>query len=108
MATDADLKENSSENKLGFTKDWPDQATDLVVDTVDKIRSVSTGPIVSITRILSYIVFSIFPLLLLLILGIIAAVRGLEIVTGQAWAAHGILGLCFTALGLLCWSRRPH
>ena len=74
---------------------------------MDKVRDVTTGPVVNLSRLLAYVVFGVFPLLIVLVLGIIAAVRGLEVATGRAWAAHGILGLVFVSLGTFAWSRRP-
>lgn len=92
---------------LGVSEDWPEQAADAVVNAVDKVRDVTTGPVVNVSRLLAYLVFGVFPLIIVLVLGIIAAVRGLEVATGRAWAAHGILGLVFVSLGALAWSRRP-
>ena len=92
---------------MGLSGDWPEQAADAVVNVVDKVRSVTTGPVVNVTRLLAYLVFGVFPLIIVLVLGIIAAVRGLEVATGRAWAAHGILGLIFVSLGTYAWSRRP-
>ena len=77
------------------------------VRNVDKVRNVTTGPVVGASRVLAYVIFGVFPLVIVLVLGIIAAVRGLEAATGQTWAAHGILGLLFVALGSLAWAKRP-
>ena len=108
MADATDPKEDATTaSMLGISEDWPEQAADAVVNTVDKVRDVTTGPVVNLSRLLAYIVFGVFPLLIVLILGIIAAVRGLEVATGRAWAAHGILGLLFVSLGAFAWSRRP-
>ena len=100
-------EEPTATSLLGLSDDWPDQAADAVVNAVDKARSVTTGPVVGASRILAYIIFGVFPLIVVLVLGVIAAVRGLEVATGRAWAAHGILGLFFVSLGALAWSRRP-
>lgn len=108
MADATDPKEEATTaSMLGLSDDWPEQAADAVVNTVDKVRDVTTGPVVNLSRLLAYIVFGVFPLLIVLVLGIIAAVRGLEVATGRAWAAHGILGLLFVSLGAFAWSRRP-
>lgn len=91
----------------GLPDDWPDQAADAVVNTVDKVRNVTTGPVVNISRMLAYLIFGVFPLVIALVLGVIAAVRGLEVATDRAWAAQGIIGLVFVSLGAFAWSRRP-
>ncbi|MDE0237932.1 MAG: hypothetical protein OXN95_11975 [bacterium] len=98
--------EATTASMLGLSEDWPEQAADAVVNAVDKVRDVTTGPVINISRLLAYLIFGVFPLIIVLVLGIIAAVRGLEIATGRAWAAHGILGLLFVSLGALAWSRR--
>lgn len=107
MADAIEPKEESSPSLMSLPEDWPDQAADAVVNTVDKVRSVTTGPVVGASRLLAYAVLGVFPVLIVLVLGIIAAVRGLEIATGQTWAAHGILGLFFVSLGAFAWSKRP-
>ena len=91
----------------GLPDDWPDQAADAVLNTVDKVRNVTTGPVVNVSRLLAYLIFGVFPLVIALVLGTIAAVRGLEVATGRAWAAQGIIGLVFVSLGAVAWSRRP-
>ena len=107
MADAAEPKDKATTaSMLGLSEDWPEQAADAVVDAVDKVRNMTTGPVVNFTRLLAYLIFAVFPLLIVLVLGILAAVRGLEIATGRAWAAHGILGLVFVSLGALAWRRR--
>ena len=98
--------EAAAASMLGLSEDWPEQAADAVVNAVDKVRDVTTGPVINISRLLAYLIFGVFPLVIVLVLGVIAAVRGLEIATGRAWAAHGILGLLFVSLGAIAWSRR--
>ncbi|WP_419924519.1 hypothetical protein [Candidatus Poriferisocius sp.] len=108
MADPAEPKEEATTaSMLGLSEDWPEQAADTVLNAVDKVRDVTTGPVVNLSRLLAYIVFGVFPLLTVLVLGIIASVRGLEVATGRAWAAHGILGLLFLSLGAFAWLRRP-
>lgn len=108
MADAAEPKEEATPaSMLGLSEDWPDQAADAVVNAVDKVRNVTTGPVVNVSRLVAYLIFGIFPLIIVLVLGTIAAVRGLEVATGRAWAAHGILGLFFVSLGAYAWSRRP-
>ncbi len=98
--------EATTASMLGLSEDWPEQAADAVVNAVDKVRDVTTGPVINISRLLAYLLFGVFPLVIVLVLGIISAVRGLEIATGRAWAAHGVLGLLFVSLGALAWARR--
>ena len=107
MAKASEPKEDpTTASILGLSEDWPEQATDAVVNAVDKVRDVTTGPVINFTRLFAYLIFGVFPLIVVLVLGVIAAVRGLEVATGKAWAAHGILGLLFVSLGAFAWSRR--
>ena len=107
MAEASELKEDATTaSMLGVSEDWPEKAADAVVNAVDKVRDVTTGPVVNVSRLLAYIVFGVFPLIIVVVLGIIAAVRGLEVATGRAWAAQGILGLVLVSLGAFAWSRR--
>ncbi|MXW42944.1 MAG: hypothetical protein F4138_07665 [Acidimicrobiia bacterium] len=107
MVDNANPPKKANSSNLKFGNIWAEEATDAVVNTVDKVRSVTTGPIVSASRILAYIIFAVFSLLIVFTLSIIAAVRGLEIATGKTWAAHGILGMAFVSLGMFAWSKRP-
>ncbi|WP_420639441.1 hypothetical protein [Candidatus Poriferisocius sp.] len=100
-------QEASTASTLGLPEDWPEQATDVVVRGVDRVRRVTTGPVVKLCRLLAYLIFGIFPVIIVLVLAVIAAGRGLEVATGRAWAAHGILGLLFVSMGIYAWSRRP-
>ncbi|MCY3860826.1 MAG: hypothetical protein OXG34_14115 [bacterium] len=107
MAKASEPKEDpTTASMLGLSEDWPEQAADAVVNAVDKVRDVTTGPVINVSRLFAYLIFGVFPLIIVLVLGIIAAVRGLEVATGRAWAAHGILGLLFVSLGAFAWSRR--
>ena len=107
MAKASEAREDpTTASMLGLSEDWPEQAADAVVNAVDKVRDVTTGPVINVSRLFAYLIFGVFPLIIVLVLGIIAAVRGLEVATGRAWAAHGILGLLFVSLGAFAWSRR--
>ena len=108
MADASEPKEQATTTSmLGLSEDWPEQAADAVVNSVDKVRDVTSGPVVGASRMLAYVVFGVFPLIIVLVPGIVATVRGLEVATGRAWAAHGIVGLFFVSLGGYTWSRRP-
>jgi len=86
--------------------DWTDQVTDLIVDSVDKVRERTTGPILDYSRI------SVHALVALLLLGpigvlfLIASLRALTYFVGEAWIAYTILGTIFVLVGVVLWSRR--
>jgi hypothetical protein len=92
--------------------DWPAQATDLIVKTVGQLRDKTTGPAIKAAR---GVVYGLLAGLLGGVAGLlvaIALVRGLDegieaiFDSRETWAAHGIIGLLFTLLGLLLWSKR--
>ena len=95
------------------TDDWPTQATDAIVKVVGTAHDKVTGPVQTLARA---IVFGLFAS----ILGI-GAITMLAILIGRLadnylpdsvfgeqhmWAAHLILGLLFTAVGLILWAKR--
>ena len=92
--------------------DWPAQATDAIVNVVGQIRDKTTGPAITVAR---GIVYGLLAGLLGGMAGVlvaIAMVRGLdeaiEEATGsrETWLAHTIIGVVFTTVGLVLWSRR--
>ena len=95
------------------TDDWPVQATDAIVKVVGTAHDKVTGPIQTVARA---IVFGLFAT----ILGI-GALTMLTILIGRLannylpdsvfgeqhmWAAHLILGLLFSLVGLILWAKR--
>ena len=96
----------------GTGADWPTQATDLIVRVVGQVRDKTTGPALTVARGLVYGLLAALLGGTIAVLVAIAAVRGLdegiEGVAGsrETWAAHGIVGLLFTVVGLLLWRKR--
>ncbi|MCC5951478.1 MAG: hypothetical protein JJU45_05220 [Acidimicrobiia bacterium] len=90
--------------------DWPRQATDTVVRTVDTVRDKTTGPIITIAGGVVYGLVALVAATVALVLGTIGALRllnaGLEDRLG-VWASYLVLGVVFTLAGFFCWSRRP-
>jgi hypothetical protein len=92
--------------------DWPAQATDVIVKVVGQVRDKTTGPAITAAR---GVVYGLLAGLLGGMAGVLVAIgavrlldEGIEELTDsrETWAAHGIVGLVFTLLGLLAWSRR--
>ena len=92
--------------------DWPGQANDLIVKVVGQVRDKTPGPALTVAR---GVVYGLLAALLggsIAVLVAIAAVRGLDeaieaiVDSRETWAAHAIVGLLFTLLGLLLWSKR--
>jgi len=93
--------------------DWPAQAADTIERVVGSVRDRTTGPAISVARWLVYGTFALLVGTIVAVLLAIAAVRALDaylpsslVGDDHAWAAHLIVGTCFTLVGMLLWSRR--
>ena len=92
----------------GLPEDWPDQATTKVVETVDRVRSMSVGPAIRISRGIVYGLLAMVLLLLALPIFLIGITRLLNYaIPGNIYWIYFAIGAFFTAVGLLLWSRRP-
>jgi hypothetical protein len=89
------------------TGDWTDQVTELIVETVDKVRVRTTGPVLNVTHASVYgIVAAIvaIPVLVALLAGL---VRFLDwLVPGEVWAAYLIIAVVMWIPGAILWSKR--
>jgi hypothetical protein len=95
------------------TEDWPAQATDTIVKVVGTASDKVTGPVTTAARAL---VFGLFAGILgaaAVVLVSILTVRLLnnylpDSVFGKehVWAAHLLIGLVFSILGLVLWTKR--
>lgn len=91
----------------GSTQDWTDQVTGLIVDSVDKVRSRTTGPILEVTRGSVHAVVALTLLLPVAIVFLILIVRVLTYyVFREVWITYAVLGTVFVLAGVLLWSRR--
>lgn len=93
--------------------DWPAQAADTIERVVGTVRDRTTGPAISVARWVVYGTFSLLVGSIVAVLLAIAAVRALDAylptsVVGDehTWAAHLVVGLAFTLLGMAMWARR--
>lgn len=91
----------------GSAQDWTDQVTDLIVDSVDKVRSRTTGPILEVARGSVHALVAILLLAPVAILFITLLIRVLTyFVFRQVWITYTVLGMLFTVIGVVLWSRR--
>ncbi len=87
--------------------DWADQVTDLIVDTVDKVRDRTTGPILEVSKGIVHGVVALLILTPILVLFFAGAIRLLNwAIPGDVWIAYAILGVLLVLLGTFLWSRR--
>jgi Fe2+ transport system protein B len=87
--------------------DWADQVTDLLVDTVDKVRDRTVIPVQKAARGIVYglvIVVLAIPIVVMLL---VALVRLVDYwVPGTVWWVYLLFGLIFSGAGLLTWKGR--
>jgi hypothetical protein len=85
--------------------DWTDQVTDLIVDTVDKVRSRTTGPILEFSKGMVYAIVALILALPIVVLFLIGLVRVITIWV-PAWATYLGFGIIFVLIGVVLWSKR--
>lgn len=95
------------------TDDWPAQAADTIERLVGSVRDKTTGPAITIVRGVVYGTFALLVGTMVAVLLAVAAVRALNAYLPSAafgdehvWAAHGLVGLLFTIVGAVLWSKR--
>ena len=87
--------------------DWTDQVTDLVVDTVDSIRSKTTGPIQNAVRASVYGLVALIVLIPILIAFFAGLVKFLNwAVPGDVWISYLIIATVMWLAGWFMWTRR--
>ncbi|MDQ2677833.1 MAG: hypothetical protein M3Y51_03740 [Actinomycetota bacterium] len=86
--------------------DWTDQVTDLIVDTVDKVRDSTTGKILQASRVSVHAVVAMILLLPIAVLAIAGLVRLITYWVDEVWITYTILGTLFVLVGVVLWSRR--
>jgi len=91
----------------GSGQDWTDQVTGLIVDSVDRVRSRTTGPILEISK---GAVHAVVALVLLLPIAVLALVLTVQVLTyfvfREVWITYATLGTLFTLIGVVMWARR--
>lgn len=100
-------------NTLTSTDDWAAKATTTVVGYVDKVRSMTTGKALVISRLAVYGVAMALLAVILLILLLVFLVRLLVSLTdtlgmdaGTVWPTYLVLGVVFSAIGAGLWKKK--
>lgn len=87
--------------------DWTDQVTDLIVDSVDKVRARTTGPILEGAKGLVYAIVALTILSPIVVLGAVGLIRLVNwAVPGDVWIVYAMLGTTFLLAGVVVWSKR--
>jgi len=87
--------------------DWTDQVTDLIVDSVDKVRARTTGPVLNVAHAAVYGVVALIILLPVTVILIAGLVRLLNwAIPGDVWIAYAIISVVSWIAGWLLWRLR--
>ncbi len=87
--------------------DWPAQAADLIVTSVDKVRDRTTVPLMTLARAAVFGVFIGTFVVVLCTLLVIGLIRLLDLVIpGGVWLPYLLLGVVVTGLGALLFRKR--
>ncbi len=86
---------------------WTEQATDLIVSTVDTVRDKTTGPAITASRAVVYGTFALLVASVALVLGLVATIRLLTayIPGNRVWVSYLITGVPLCVAGLVLWSK---
>jgi vacuolar-type H+-ATPase subunit I/STV1 len=99
--------ERSSIPSVSATGDWPAQATDFIVNTVDAVRDRTTGTILTIARVTVFGLLAVVLGLVVAVLTIVMLVRFLDVVLpSSVWLPYLIVGLVSLVGGLFVFRRR--
>lgn len=87
--------------------DWPVQAADAVERVVGTIRDKTTVPLTTAARgIVFGLVAGVMGAAVVVLLAV-GAVRAIDVYLPEdVWAAHLAVGMFFTLIGLVLWSKR--
>jgi hypothetical protein len=98
---------SKSEDTDANEPDWTDQVTALVVDTVDKVRSRTTGPVLNVAHASVYGLVAAIILLPIVIAFFAGLVKGLNwLVPGDVWIVYLIIASTMWLVGWVLWLQR--
>lgn len=87
--------------------DWPRQATETIVRTVDTVRDKTTGPIITAANIVVYALIGFVAAGMLAVFALIGIGRLIDAATGgRMWIGYVAFGVLFVIAGSVCWRKR--
>lgn len=94
--------------------DWPARASATVVQYVETIRDKTTGPAITASRYVVYLLAVALIAVIVAIIGLVLTVRLLVSATayapgvepGETWLAYLIIGVIFCLAGLWAWRKK--
>lgn len=92
---------------------WSERATDFITNSVEKVRSKTTQPLIYIARAIVFGLIAIVGLIVTVTLFLIGLMRLLENILANwfardtaVWAAYFIVGGLFLAIGMFLMTKR--
>ncbi|MCP4435090.1 MAG: hypothetical protein GY812_06245 [Actinomycetia bacterium] len=86
---------------------WTDQVTDLVVDTVGKVRSRTTGPVLNVAHASVYGIVAAIIVIPIVIAFFAGLIKGLNwLIPGDIWIVYTIIAAMMWLLGWALWLQR--
>ena len=91
------------------TGDWPAQAADLIVNTVETVRDRTTDTILTVARVAVFGLLAVVLGLVAIVIALIALIRLLDVILpSSVWLPYLIVGVTSLVGGLLVfWRRNP-
>lgn len=87
--------------------DWTDQVTELIVESVDKVRARTTGPVLNVAHASVYGLVAAIVAIPVLVAMLAGLVRFLDwLVPGDVWVAYLIIAVIMWIPGAILWSKR--
>lgn len=87
--------------------DWTDQVTDLIVDSVDKVRARTTGPLLEASRAGVLALVAIIVMVPVLVIVTVGLTRFLHwLLPGGIWVSYAAMAVLFMVIGALLWRQR--
>ena len=87
--------------------DWPAQATEFIVESVDKVRDRTTGTILTIAQVTVYGLLAGILGVVVAVLLIVGLIRLLdEVLPSDVWLAYLLLGIASLVGGVMVFRRR--
>jgi uncharacterized membrane protein len=91
--------------------DWPQQATETIVNLVDNVKGKTTAPATKVVRAIVYgIVIALLgvPAVIMLMVGVVHLLNQIstDVLGLGVWLVYLVLGVIFSLAGWLMWRRR--
>lgn len=105
--TASDGQATGATGPVTASPDWTDQVSDLIVDSVDKVRARTTGPILEVSQGAVHAVVALLLAIPVLVISVIGVVRLLDwAIPGDVWYVYAGLGMILVLVGVVLWRLR--